>query len=165
MFLFPAFLAPTNAPVVREPVLDAGEASCFYHPQSRAVAPCDHCGRYLCDLCRIDWGAQTFCPACVQTGQTSHTRAEMENRRMLYDSIALAVSTFPLLLFYFTLLSAPATLFIVWRYWNAPTSLLPRTRVRFVIAAIIAVLEIAGWIALVLAIIWALQSRTRPGIQ
>ena len=84
---------------------------------------------------------------------------------MLYDSIALAVSTFPLLLFYFTLLSAPATLFIVWRYWNAPTSLLPRTRVRFVIAAIIAVLEIAGWIALVLAIIWALQSRTRPGIQ
>ena len=34
------------------------------------------------------------------------------------------------------------------RYWKAPPSILPRTRVRSVIAIVLALLQIAGWIAL-----------------
>lgn len=36
-------------------------------------------------------------------------------------------------------------LFVAIRYWNAPRSLVRRTRIRFVAAIVLAVLQIAGW--------------------
>jgi hypothetical protein len=72
----------------------------------------------------------------------------LENRRVLYDKIALALALYPMLLFYLTFFTAPMAIFVAIRYWKAPSSILPRTRVRFVIALVLAVFQIAGWIAL-----------------
>ena len=42
-------------------------------------------------------------------------------------------------------------LFVAIRYWKAPPSILRRTKIRFVAAIIIALLQIAGWAALFIA--------------
>jgi hypothetical protein len=68
----------------------------------------------------------------------------------LYDNIALSLAVYPLLIFYFTIVTAPTALFIAIRFWNAPRSIVHRTRARLVLAILIAGLEIAGWFALVI---------------
>ena len=59
--------------------------------------------------------------------------------------MALALAIYPLIIFYFTIITAPAALFIALRHWNSPSSLIPRTKIRLVVAIVFALLEIAGW--------------------
>jgi len=53
---FPAMLA--NAAAARPESAMEGEAACFDHPGKRAVAACSQCGRYVCGLCSVDFGAE-----------------------------------------------------------------------------------------------------------
>jgi hypothetical protein len=58
----------------------------------------------------------------------------------------LAVLPVVTLFFWFcTLLTAPAALVMSIVYWNAPTSIVHRTKIRFVLAMICAVIEIGAW--------------------
>jgi len=59
--------------------------------------------------------------------------------------MALALAAYPLLIFYFTIITAPAALFVAIRHWNSPSSIIPRTKIRFVLAIITALMELAGW--------------------
>jgi DNA-directed RNA polymerase subunit RPC12/RpoP len=127
-----------------EAVASEGEASCFYHPQSRAAAPCDDCGRFLCRLCDLEIDGHHHCPRCFQSGLSTRKLENVESRRTMYDSIALALATLPALLFWPVVFTAPAALYVVVRRWREPGSLVPRTKVRFVLAALFALAEIAG---------------------
>jgi hypothetical protein len=60
--------------------------------------------------------------------------------------MALSVSILPMLFFYPTLITAPLTLFITYRYWNAPLSVGHHTKIRFVVASILALLQILLWV-------------------
>ena len=154
--VFPAIdRAPPAA--LPEAVGAEGEASCFYHPQNRAAVACDDCGRFLCRLCDLEIDGHHHCPACFQTGLTTRKLENVEARRTLYDSIALALATLPALLFWPVVFTAPAALYVVIRRWREPGSLLPRTKVRFVLAAVFAVAEMAG----VGFAIWALVELPR----
>jgi hypothetical protein len=93
----------------------------------------------------MDINGQHICPSCLETGRKERRIADLDDHRTLYDAIALATAVLPMLFFFVTCITAPLTLYIVVRYWKAPPSLLPRTRVRFVLAALIAVLQIGGW--------------------
>jgi hypothetical protein len=121
------------------------EASCFYHPQKKAVLPCQGCGRFLCALCDCELHGQHFCPACLETGKKKGKIKRLENERTLYDNIALTLAIYPMLIFYFTIITAPLALIIAVRYWNAPRSIVHRTKFRLVFAAAFATLQIAGW--------------------
>lgn len=144
LFLFPALLRPAEA--VRGQVILDGEASCFYHLTRKASVPCDGCGRFLCALCDVAMEGGHWCPTCVQQRrQQPDALPTLDSQRVLYDNIALSLAILPLLIFWFTVLTAPATLFLVVRFWNRPTSILPRTRIRFVLAALIAGLQVVGW--------------------
>ncbi len=123
-----------------------GEATCFYHPAKKAVRPCDGCGRFMCALCDCELQGEHYCPACLEVGKKKGKIKSLENRRMLYDSLALGMAFWPLLFFWLTPLTAPVALFIAIRYWNAPRSLIHRSRIRFILAIIIATLQIAGWL-------------------
>jgi hypothetical protein len=148
-FVFPA-LHNAHTPATRaEAIASDEEASCFYHSQKRAAVTCDSCGRFLCGLCQIDWGGKNLCAPCVQTGNQKRNGGNLESRRTMWDSIALASATLPLLIFYFTIFTAPLTLFLVIRYWRAPSSLIPRTPIRMYAALAISVFEIVGWVWLV----------------
>jgi hypothetical protein len=69
----------------------------------------------------------------------------LENHRNLYDAIALYVALLPILFFPVTLVTAPMAIYLVIRHWSSPGSLVPRTRIRFVAAALIALVQLTGW--------------------
>ncbi len=157
--VFPAFFRPIAVGAAAENVLSQEDASCFYHPAKKAVVPCTRCGRFLCALCDIDLGGNRHvCPGCVDAarrGPTGKQDAATDGlgvqRRVLYDSMALLIAALPLTLIFWWLsfFGVPVVLYLSIRYWNEPRrGDFPRTRVRFVIAALLAVLQIGGWITL-----------------
>jgi hypothetical protein len=156
--VFPALSAPLSAEIDGGRAVMANEAACFYHPEKPAVAPCDHCGRFLCALCDLELKGQHLCPACVESGQKKGTFHHLEKERVLYDDIALRVAVYPIVtvfFWFFTIITAPVALFLSIRYWNKPSSLLPRTKIRFLAAIIIAMAQIGLWGWLVF-VIWLL---------
>src|SRR6185437_16399590 len=156
--VFPA-MERMRAGALPQAIAAETEASCFYHPQSRAAVPCDECGRFLCGLCDIEVDGKHFCPACFESRLISNRLENVETRRTMYDTIALALATFPLLLIWPAIISAPAALFVVVRRWRAPISVLPRSRVRYYLAALFAVAEIVG----IGFVIWGIARIPRTG--
>lgn len=141
--VFPAMLRPA-AGALPQPLQTDTEASCFYHPGNRAASPCEDCGRFLCKLCEIPLGTKTVCPACFASGARENKIQDLDRKRTMYDSIALLLSTLPGLAIWPALFAAPAALYFVIRYWRAPSSLVPRTRVRYYLAALFALAELTG---------------------
>ena len=148
--VFPAMFRKIAAGQNAEAVMVEGESSCFYHPQKKAVLPCDGCGRFLCALCDCLLDTRHFCPACLESGRTKGRIQGLDNQRRCYDSIALSLAIYPMLVWFITILTAPATLYVAIRYWNAPRSLVRRSRIRFIVAILIALLQIAGWTTMII---------------
>jgi hypothetical protein len=142
--VFPALLR-TPASESGEPLLEEGESACFYHPGKRAVIPCDECGRFLCALCRVEFGARNWCPGCLQTMQREGRLAVLDTTRPLYDNLALAVAIAPALLIFPSPITAPMAVYIALRRWRSPGSLLPRTKIRFWLALLLALAQIVTW--------------------
>jgi hypothetical protein len=122
------------------------EASCFYHPQSRAAIVCAECGRFLCALCDLEVEGRHICPRCFESGVNEHKIQTAEPRRVMYDNMALALAILPALLIWPAVIGAPWALVIVFTRWNKPASVVPRTKFRFILAALFAIAEL-GFIA------------------
>jgi hypothetical protein len=150
--VFPAFFRKIAPGQSAQPVMVEGESSCFFHPQKKAVVPCAGCGRFLCALCDCEFHGEHYCPACLDAGKTKGRIVALDRQRTRYDNIALAIALVPMLIFYFTIVTAPMTLFIVIRFWKAPRSLVKPGSFRFILALIVALLQIAGWTAAIIAI-------------
>ena len=143
--VFPALFRPPTRGRGGEALLVEGESSCFYHPQKQAVVPCDGCGRFLCGLCDCQLHSEHFCPACLEVGRQKGRIKRLENQRTLYDGIALSLAIFPLLMYYFVIVTAPIVLYLAIRHWNSPLSIVHRTKLRLVLAIILATAEIIAW--------------------
>jgi hypothetical protein len=150
--IFPALFRPLGTGHAGEVILTEGEASCFYHPQKKAVLPCEACGRFLCALCDCEHQGRHLCPSCLEAGRTKGKIESLEIKRTRYDNMAMALALLPLLIAYFTIITAPMTLYVAIRYRTAPLGLTQRSRVKLVIAAVIATLQIGGWVALLIAL-------------
>jgi hypothetical protein len=81
----------------------------------------------------------------MEAGQQKGKIKDLENRRVLYDTLALALAIIPIFTIWFTLLTAPAAIYIVIRYWKAPGSIIKRTKMRFILAFLIAGVQIVAW--------------------
>lgn len=143
--VFPALFRKAGAPQSGQAITAEGESSCFFHPQKKAVLHCDSCGRFLCALCDCQLHGQHLCPTCLEAGSTKGKIKSLENQRVLYDQIALSLAILPLLIFYFSIITAPVALYIAIRYWNAPGSIVRRNKIRFIFAIVFALMEIGGW--------------------
>ena len=126
---------------------------CFNHALREAAARCPGCGNFFCRECVTEHDDRVLCAACLETGKTKGKIKSLDQQRTLYDSIALALAIFPLIIFYFTIITAPMTLYVAIRHWNAPPSLLRRSKIRFIIAIILALLQIGGWTALLVTVL------------
>jgi len=144
--IFPALFRPIQSGRAAEVVLADTEASCFFHAQKRAVVPCGACGRFLCALCDCELNGQHYCPTCLEAGKTKGKIKNLEASRTRYDNIALALTFYPLVVFWFTIVAAPIALFLVIRHWNSPRGLTEPSRTRLVVAGSMAALEIAAWV-------------------
>jgi hypothetical protein len=144
---------------VGEDIVTPEEAGCFYHPAKRAAVSCDGCGRFLCSLCDCAIGGQHLCPVCLESGRTKGKLKALQPKQLRWDNIALALAIFPMLFFYATLVTAPAVIYITIRYARAPGRIPPLSAMRFVAAVIISLLQIAGWIAGLTFIFWAIYRK------
>lgn len=148
--LFPKLFQTVAEGTSGETILADREAGCFYHPKKKAILPCSACGRFLCALCDLDLDGRHLCPACLETGKNKGKIKNLEQSRMLYDSLALVLALAPILFFWPTLVTPFAVLFITVRFWKAPTSVVGRTKLRFVFASLIACCQITAWGAVLL---------------
>jgi hypothetical protein len=153
--VFPSMFTPPSVPTAAEMAAGVGDATCFYHASKRAVAPCGQCGRFLCALCRVELSGAVWCPECIEAGRTRKRVVNLENQRLLYDSMALAMATWPSLLFYVTIFTAPAAFFFSIFYWKRPTSIVRRhPKFRLVLAMIISVVQMAFWVGIVIFLVY-----------
>jgi hypothetical protein len=141
---FPA-LSRDHAVELAEPLIE-GESSCFYHPHKKAVIACESCGRFLCALCDIELAGAHRCPACLEAGKRKQQLITLETRHIRYDRIALALTTLGIFIWPITCITAPAALFLVIRFWNRRSKILPGYRITYIIAGLLALAEICGWI-------------------
>jgi hypothetical protein len=123
-------------------------ASCFYHPDHKAVIVCESCGRFLCNLCDVEFDGRHLCPGCIESGFKKSRFKSLDNQRFLYDNLALTLALLPVLMWPFTLITAPASVFVAIYFWKAPGSIIPRTRVRMILALTLGGLQTLGWCAL-----------------
>ena len=159
--VFPA-IEGRSVGALPEAVIAETEASCFYHPASRAAVPCDQCGRFLCSLCDIEIDARHLCPACFQSDVRANKLEVVETQRTsMYDTVALALATLPGLLFWPAIIGAPAALWVIVRRWRSPGSVVPRTRIRFYLAALFALTEIGFLVFIVRLFIQGFQQAGR----
>jgi len=143
--VFPAFFRDAGRVEAGEALGADGEACCFYHEKKRAAAVCEQCGRFLCSLCEVRIGGKNICPVCVDRGRVEGSLEPIVTRRTLYDGIALSLSFMPLLIPFLTFLTAPVALYVAVRYWKSPGSVIPRTKFRFVLAMLFALLQVGVW--------------------
>jgi hypothetical protein len=156
--VFPA--AFRSAAAVRLEAALEGEAACFDHPGKRAVAACRQCGRFVCQLCLVEFGEETWCPACVAARAGSAAQANLETSRTLYDSIALTVPLMSLVMWPVTVITGPGAIVYSIVKWRAPLSLVRRNRWRFVIAILIGLAEVAGWLLLIVYVLFRARAGT-----
>ena len=152
---FPAMFTD-RAVVVPEAAL-TGEAACYDHPGKRAVAACQQCGRFVCQLCSVELGGVICCPSCVAAGAGQARAANADAQRTLYDSIALTLPLISLLFWPVTIATAPASIVISITKWKQPLSLVRPSRWRFVAAIVVSLAMLAGWVLVVAAIVVAIR--------
>jgi hypothetical protein len=153
--VFPAsFRQPDHQP--SKNTKKEGEAGCFYHPEKPAVAVCDFCGVFLSDLCDLQINGKHICPPCFGKAENKAKLLQFDRSRTLFDGIAIALAVVPFIAFliispflFLTFFTSLSAIFVALRYWKSPGSVVPRSRVRYILAIIFALLQVFGWIALV----------------
>ncbi len=142
---FPALLQNVTPGENGERLILDDDAGCYYHPDKKAVIACESCGRFLCALCDLEMHGRHLCAACLETGTKTKSIKTLETRRTLYDNMALHISIVSLLFWFFSFITAPVVIYLVVRHWRSQSSIMPRTKIRFMAAFLIAGLQIAAW--------------------
>lgn len=146
---FPALTRPIVQGNAGETSLVAGESTCFYHETKKAVVACDACGRFLCDLCDLDFESQHLCPACLEIGKRKKTIVHLEDWRPLYGRQALMLALVPLLA------TGLGALYLCIRHWKTPGSLVRPARWQMPVALALASLQVVGLAILIGLAIWS----------
>jgi hypothetical protein len=161
VYSFPALYRSSDKVDLSLLELAEGEACCYEHSSKKAMSLCSNCGRFLCALCEVHLGSEILCPDCIDRQKAKTLKDSLETHRTLYDSIALALATWPILTVYFSVITAPLSLGMAFYAWKRPTSILRRSRWRLFAAVGISSLQIAGIVAVIAFLIYSLK-RIRP---
>ncbi len=125
------------------------EARCAFFPELRAEKVCDECGCFMSSRATVNWGGRDTCMPCLYRLREVRKSPEYAGKASLHDRRALAMVTW---LAPFTLFTAPIALFVLLRYRNEPAGFVPRKRVVWWIAFVLA----SGWLFawLVMLMVW-----------
>ena len=145
--IFPAFFQAQVTGQTGERIVEEGVSSCFYHEQKKAIVHCDGCGRFLCALCDLEMNGKHYCPTCLETGRKKGRMPELDNRRSLYDGMALTVVVLQAVFFFLwplVIISAPAAIWCAILSFKNPGSIVRRSRWRSYLAITLAIAEFLG---------------------
>lgn len=149
--VFPAYLQSPTTSSVAPSAVQSGEASCFFHAHKRAVVPCDRCGRFLCALCDFPIGSQHLCAGCIENASAKKDLGELENHRVRWDLVVWYLLVVPVVFCGWIIpLTAPTALVLAILKRQSPPSLVARSRLWLKFGMAMAILELLGFIALVI---------------
>ncbi len=139
--------APKPPPFADPP--GEGEAACYYSPGRRATKSCSHCGVLICDIWSAQWGADTVCLKCLEHLKDKAKDRRFQTKITQWDNIALGLALVPatIAFWFMAFVTAPAAVFVALWHWNSPRSIMPRSRVRLVIALLLGLLQVGGGVA------------------
>jgi hypothetical protein len=101
-------------------------------------------------LCDLELDAKHYCASCLESAKEKNKIASIENRRHLYDVTAFQLALLGFLIFYLSVVTAPAAIYMAIKYWKSPSSIVRgRSRWRLYAAVIIGSLQILGWLTLI----------------
>jgi hypothetical protein len=141
--IFPALLRSEESHIHEAAIAD--ESTCFFHADRVAAFACSRCGRFLCPLCRIEWLSEDLCPSCLEAAGTGKQADTLASTRFHFDSLALAMSTLPLLSGFPSILTAPVALGFALFTFRKQCSIAPRTKLRFLLSMLFSIATMAGW--------------------
>ena len=145
--VFPALYAAPRIGRPGEPLVDASEAGCFFHPEKRAAIACESCGRFLCSLCDLQVESRHICPSCFSSGRKKGKLGNLDYYRTSFAGIALLVATVPFLAWPITVLTAPTALVLLFVGLRKPPSLTGRRRVfTYALALLLSLGQIVAWV-------------------
>ena len=140
--LFSALEKEPEKGVLAEAVVE-DNAACINHPDKAAAVLCDGCGAYICTLCEIAVEEQQLCPTCFNNRLSDFST--INKKTVLHDAHALSLSFFAILVGPIALILAPIAIGMILFYWNKVNTPYPRSKWRFIVAFIIALLLFIGW--------------------
>lgn len=143
---FPALFAGPRLGRPGDPLVDASEASCFFHAEKRAVIACESCGRFLCALCDLEMGGRHICPKCLAAGRKKGALKNLDHFRISWPGIAVLMTVaLPLAFYPFTPIFALASLAVLFIGSRQPGSVTARRKIfLWTLAIVLAVGEIVG---------------------
>jgi hypothetical protein len=148
--VFPALYRQAESRAAAERDKQAAEASCFFHSEKKAETACAGCGRFLCTVCVIESGGRTLCPVCFEEKKDAG-QSPLEKERFRYDKLAATLAVLSIVMCWFSFITAPVVLYIVFRYYKKPLSLTKASgipfsaRLRYWFALLTALGLLAGW--------------------
>ncbi len=149
VLLFPAVLRTGGSSQV-ESVVEAGQSSCFFHPNLAASQICDLSGRLICELCQTEWEGRIVSLEALQSAGGQSGRGVPAQTRIRWDNIALSLAVLPLLLWFITIVTAPvALLIVIWRGRKGSCSEVQRSGWRYWVAGGLALLQITAWVTII----------------
>jgi len=130
-------------------VSEEGDAVCQFYPELKAETVCDECGCFMSSKASVTWGARVLCLPCLHQLREKKGDDEFLAKRTLYDNTALGLVLFlsPLSLF-----TAPWALYYLIRYRNSSRGLVPRGKARWILALVLSLGFMLGW--LLLLVLW-----------
>lgn len=130
------------------------EATCYFYPDRRADYVCALSGRFICEEAATDWEGQKVSVDSLLRLRREESTDGLKTRSVLYDDIAMATAIFPLLFWPLTLFSIPAVFYITFRHWKrGPTSIVRRSRWRYLLANLLVLPQLALWVFVIHAIV------------
>ena len=148
--VFPALFAGPRIGRPGEPLVDASEASCFFHAEKRAAVACESCGRFLCALCDLEVDGRHICPSCLAAGRKKGAMTGLDQFRLSWAGIALLMAiVLPLAFYPLTPLWGASALVVLVIGLRKPRSITGRRRiVLYTVTFVIALAELVGGIVL-----------------
>jgi len=104
-------------------------------------------------VCDVVIHNQHICPGCIGSNKNDTKLTQFQSRRIMHDNITMMLALTPLVFGWLGVLVAPAALVYGIIRWRAPGSLVPRSKVRFVLAMLVALLSILGVGSIIVAMI------------
>lgn len=98
------------------PTSDGRQAACANHAKNLATVSCAHCGVFICELCRLDLGKETLCPACFERLRRDDRLESVQNRAFNYPAQIRLAGLISIPMFVFGIILFGYVLFAVWKH-------------------------------------------------